>query len=44
MTLDILLLAIFLLLSYLGWRSGVAGQALRVVAAVSGWQPGRVGT
>jgi uncharacterized membrane protein required for colicin V production len=35
MTLDILLLAIFLLLSYLGWRSGVTGQALRVVAAVS---------
>lgn len=35
MTLDILLLAIFLLLVYLGWRSGATGQALRVVAAAS---------
>ena len=26
MTLDILLLAIFLLLSYLGWRSGVTAK------------------
>ena len=31
----ILLLAIFLLLVYLGWRSGATGQALRVVAAAS---------
>lgn len=34
MTLDILFLAIFLLLTFLGWRSGVLRQIVRVVAAI----------
>lgn len=34
LTLDVLLLSIFVLMVFLGWRSGVLGQLLRVVAAV----------
>ena len=44
MTLDILLLAIFLLLVYLGWRSGATGQALRVVFDRAASVKGCVGT
>lgn len=34
LTLDVLLLSIFVLMVFLGWRSGVLGQLLRVVAAI----------
>lgn len=34
MTLDIILLGFFVLMVFLGWRSGITGQLLRVIAAV----------
>lgn len=35
MTLDVMFLGLALIMVYLGWRSGVTGQVLRVVAAIS---------